>query len=405
MSGSQAWTWRHAFARADELPPMTKFLLHTIGMFMNELGEGCYPSQKDIMDCSGLDKKTIIKHTKIAIEKGWLRTFQHGYRGQKWKRLEYVACWPDRDLEAADPDDRRGEGGGNGPPPSDAEKVVDSGGEGGGNEGEKVVDDVHQDKTSPENFPITSPVEREGAREDDLEETGWSPQRREQSFKRTFAKWPTFVTDSEPEGRKEWAKLTDAECQEADERVLEYVDHATKTSRGKFCAFSKFISEKRWKKLPERSRSAAQTHLPAAAYGKLWGARRFSLLLAGHGPLPTPSALIQTKIDQGGPTADMFRQRHVKIHGWPIVNRMHEQAKRRIGEAVPCEFEALADGFTQLRSDSELMALWKAEHERRNWPWFEGPLPEYVWMPKGETPAQALEAFDAACRATGLIEN
>src|SRR5690606_29974766 len=136
---SAAWSWRHAFAQSD-LPATTKHVLHTLGMFMNELGEGCYPSVADICRYSRLDKKTVLKHLAAAREAGWIAVSQHGYRGQRWKRQEYAARWPERDLVAACPPDDGEEGGGAVPPPSGAPKVVESVPEGGGIEGSKVVE-------------------------------------------------------------------------------------------------------------------------------------------------------------------------------------------------------------------------------------------------------------------------
>jgi hypothetical protein len=156
---SRAWSWRHAFASSD-LPATTKHVLHTVGMFMNELGEGCYPSVADICRYSGLDKKTVLKHLAAAREAGWLAVSQHGFRGQKWKRNEYAARWPERDLVAPTPPACEPKGGGLAPPPSQGPKVVELAPEGGGIEGPKVVEEVHQDKTSPVTPPETSPDRR-----------------------------------------------------------------------------------------------------------------------------------------------------------------------------------------------------------------------------------------------------
>src|SRR5690606_1204118 len=136
QSSSTAWSWRHAFSQSA-LPATTKHVLHTLGMFMNELGEGCFPSVADICRYSGLDKKTVLKHLVTAREAGWIVISQHGYRGQRWKRQEYVARWPERDLVAPCPPDDECEGGGAVPPPSSASKVVESVPQGGGIEGKK----------------------------------------------------------------------------------------------------------------------------------------------------------------------------------------------------------------------------------------------------------------------------
>ncbi|MBX3751919.1 MAG: helix-turn-helix domain-containing protein, partial [Opitutaceae bacterium] len=187
MSGesSRAWSWRHAFASSD-LPATTKAVLHTLGMFMNELGEGCYPSVSDICRYSGLDKKTVLKHLACARDAGWIAIGQHGYRGQKWKRQEYAARWPARDLVASCPPDDAEKGGGTDTPPS--EKAVELVPEGGGIEGSKVVEQVHQDKTSPDTTPVNSPDAREGAPEREEGGRGDDPKKFESRVKALAAK-------------------------------------------------------------------------------------------------------------------------------------------------------------------------------------------------------------------------
>ena len=52
MSGP-AWTWRHAILEA-ELPATTKHVLLTISCFMNDVGEGCYRTTKELAQFIGL---------------------------------------------------------------------------------------------------------------------------------------------------------------------------------------------------------------------------------------------------------------------------------------------------------------------------------------------------------------
>ncbi|UVC14725.1 helix-turn-helix domain-containing protein [Mesorhizobium onobrychidis] len=91
---SRAWTWRHAITQSD-LPATTRHVLLTLSCFMNEVGEGCYPTQDDLAKATGLTERAVRTHTEIAVEKGWLKRQEHGFRGQKWKNYEYSALWPD----------------------------------------------------------------------------------------------------------------------------------------------------------------------------------------------------------------------------------------------------------------------------------------------------------------------
>jgi hypothetical protein len=92
MSGP-AWTWRHAILEA-ELPATTKHVLLTISCFMNDVGEGCYRTTKELAQFTGLSERAVCTHIENAAKLGWLKKSQHGFRGQKWKRNEYGPLWP-----------------------------------------------------------------------------------------------------------------------------------------------------------------------------------------------------------------------------------------------------------------------------------------------------------------------
>ncbi len=149
MSGDRrAWSWRQAFCQSD-LPATTKHVLQTLSMFMNTMGESCYPSIEDLAEYSGLSKRAVLTHIEAARKANWITVSQHGYRGQRWKRNEYVARWPERDLVAPGTFERidknadfEEEGGApDAPPPS--KKVVNEVHEGGERRAPKVVNVVH----------------------------------------------------------------------------------------------------------------------------------------------------------------------------------------------------------------------------------------------------------------------
>jgi hypothetical protein len=91
--GGPAWTWRHAIIEA-ELPATTKHVLLTISCFMNDVGEGCYRTTKELAHFTGLSERAVCTHIENAAKLGWLKKSQHGFRGQKWKRHEYEPFWP-----------------------------------------------------------------------------------------------------------------------------------------------------------------------------------------------------------------------------------------------------------------------------------------------------------------------
>jgi len=105
----RAWTWRHAILESD-LKPTTRHVLLTISCHMNDVGEGCYPTTKDLQCETGLSERAVCEHINLAVAAGWLKKFQHGFRGQKWKQNEYRPAWPKVSEDAekgTDPDDKK----------------------------------------------------------------------------------------------------------------------------------------------------------------------------------------------------------------------------------------------------------------------------------------------------------
>lgn len=94
QDGGRAWSWRHAILDSD-LPSTTRHVLLTLSCFMNDLGEGAYPSQERLAEKSGLTDRAVRKHLDLAESQGWLERTEHGFRGQKWRTTEYRALWPD----------------------------------------------------------------------------------------------------------------------------------------------------------------------------------------------------------------------------------------------------------------------------------------------------------------------
>lgn len=102
---SRSWTWRHAFTDGEvNLPPLTRLVLHTIGMFMNDLGQNAYPTIEQLADKSGLSASSVKKHMKVAIDLGYLKRSKHGFAGKKWANNQYFPLFP-KDLKGEPCDD------------------------------------------------------------------------------------------------------------------------------------------------------------------------------------------------------------------------------------------------------------------------------------------------------------
>ncbi len=99
MSDGRAWSWRHAIIKSD-LQATTRHVLLTISCFMNDMGDGCYPTQEQIAEATGLSDRSVRTHLELAQKAGWIKVTEHGFRGQKWRNHQYVASWPQtQDIE------------------------------------------------------------------------------------------------------------------------------------------------------------------------------------------------------------------------------------------------------------------------------------------------------------------
>ncbi|KZL04555.1 hypothetical protein PsAD2_04638 [Pseudovibrio axinellae] len=425
--GHKAWSWRQAFSRSD-LSPTTKHVLHTLALFMNEMGESCYPTIEHLMEHSSLSKNAVMKHLELAKGAGWITVSQHGFRGQKWKRRDYSARWPERDLDAPSLSERmvksadeEEEGGARGGPPP-LKKVVHEVGEGGARGGPKVVHEVDQDKNNPINNPI--PIqERECAREIGNDKTTNSGKVSRETWvrrlKKVHERWPTRAGDSVEGAERLWFRLSDEERNQAEKLAKAYEKHIKDLGRTRICSLLTYLKEKRWKLLPKMAggTGTGEAVANAAPFGKLWGVNRFSVLLAppvSEADYPKPPAFIEERLRRGGEEAEKEKRDRRMIYGWRDVLDMQGKGVAKAKPVkVPKAMEPLGDEFEVVKVGSDVWRAWEQLHNERGWPWF-GPdrdMPEWVWMPRlvsGEhlTPLEAvqdaLESFEAAVR--GLTE-
>lgn len=244
---------------------------------------------------------------------------------------------------------------------------------------------------APKNVPFrTTPLERKGEREcagageeeGEIETDAQRNRRIEREFKRAFPKWPTYVSDSEPEARKVWWALTDDERAAADDRMPDYLAADKANGRKQVCSFGVYLRQKKWERLPDKTPASAASMAGAKPFGKLWGAGLFAGLLEGPtDKIPMPSGFWKTKIDAGGDEGERYKRLYIAKHSWPKVNEMLDRAAQGQGSSVAVELERLVERFDKCRTDGPLWAAWKAEFEARGWPWFGERVPDWVWLP------------------------
>ena len=112
----KVWSWRQAIQKS-ELPSTTKLVLLNLSIYMNEVGEGCYPTTATQAKDTGLSERSVCTHLDNAEKAGFLLKSLHGYGGQKWSRNEYFATYPkgteldakalNLTTEGTEPDDKK----------------------------------------------------------------------------------------------------------------------------------------------------------------------------------------------------------------------------------------------------------------------------------------------------------
>lgn len=437
---SRAWSWRHAIAQSD-LQPNTRYVLMMLSIHMNEMGEGCYPSVADLINETGLDKKTVLKHLSLAEDAGWIAVSNMGLRGQKWKQRSYVAAWPERQLTGAEMDAAEDEAGGT-VPPACQEKQGESFPEAGGMVPPKQGEQFHQDNI----VPVTSNniPEREGAREradfPDYEkpetesaEPGETRKALERRFNDLLKNWPNAKGLPKRQWWKAWIALTPEERALAEQRCAAWHRLLKRQKRDFPPMPSTYFAEKLWQDIDEAKESDAEkpdrsSVDRAPPFGPAWGAKRMALLLQGPADMPERHqlrGLFAAKYEifsrSGGGAAlryakrcgvsvsadgrisfpDDFEERELArrtMEGFPGVNALDRAARDRQKEPVEAGFVSLADAMEPVPVGTDMWRRWEDWHADNHLPFVpETGNQRVVYFPKGGP--DGLEAFKRAAAA------
>ncbi len=69
---SVQFSWQSAVTKSS-LEGSTKLVLLVIGTYMNQHGDGAFPSYRTIAAGASLNRATVIRHVEIAVSQGWLK--------------------------------------------------------------------------------------------------------------------------------------------------------------------------------------------------------------------------------------------------------------------------------------------------------------------------------------------
>lgn len=92
---SDLFKWRQIIAsKSGPHSPVTRHLLLTMSLHMDENGKSCFPSTRTLAEETALSERSVVSHIARAIDAGWLIQSQRGLSGQGWKRHQYQARIP-----------------------------------------------------------------------------------------------------------------------------------------------------------------------------------------------------------------------------------------------------------------------------------------------------------------------
>jgi hypothetical protein len=87
--------WRRAVASEHGPAPVTRHVLLTLSLYMDNRGGKCFPTTRELATATGLSERSVCTHLSLADEAGWIERRLRGVKGREWKSMEYVAATPD----------------------------------------------------------------------------------------------------------------------------------------------------------------------------------------------------------------------------------------------------------------------------------------------------------------------
>jgi len=79
----KVWSWRGAIQQSD-LQSITKLVLFNLSVYMNEHGNGCYPTIERQAKDTGLTERSIITHLQKAVKAGFISVHKTKIQGNIW---------------------------------------------------------------------------------------------------------------------------------------------------------------------------------------------------------------------------------------------------------------------------------------------------------------------------------
>jgi len=210
--------------------------------------------------------------------------------------------------------------------------------------------------------------------------------------------WPGFAGMPKEPALREWLALTPEEREAAKAKFPAWLALLKQQKKSHFPAPSTYFREKLFRDVLDPDEAPAQP-VEAKPFGPLWNATIIQQLLLDPQPAPPPpSAFLRELLRRDDDAGRAERKRRQIQFGWPHVNDWYHRAESRKGFAVQPDQAWMKDLMEPVPVSSSMFEGWRAEYERRGWPW----LPDWgsqpvVFFPKGGP--QGLDEFERAVRA------
>ncbi|WP_426229307.1 helix-turn-helix domain-containing protein [Pararhizobium sp. DWP3-4] len=241
--------------------------------------------------------------------------------------------------------------------------------------------------------PSSNERERERASENGEEEE--NPKNLERRFRKWWATWPSYASDTEMTTRRAWLALTPQQRRDCEERTAAYLSSTKAIGRSFTKAGATYLSERAWERIGTASGVSHQAPQVFKAFSRAWQAMRIATLLGPEQPLPRMTAYLEAVVKAGGEKGETERRQWRMRYAWPKVTEMHNGFKP---VHVSPELVAASEGFKSYSTqrDAAIVAAWKRLHERMGWPWPEMGSAEWICFPvtDGDSDDAVLAALD-----------
>lgn len=351
-----------------------KLLAVRLADFADDEGRGIYPGIKRLASETELSERTIQRILADFVQEGILVVVQEatGRPGQTTRYdfdlARLFAYQPSKTGDTVSPVDgsERGD--------NPAERGDTDDGEGCHGVTRTVIE------------PPIEPPPSAGARERDPEE-GISKKADRKKIEKEFTLWfGTWKKGDVAYARNAWFALSPEERAECVEKTPVYLRWVAEPERN---AAAVYLKGRHWQDLPEEAFAVTSRGI-AKVCGKLWmGARLHALSQEPTGRFVITN-FEQLRIDRGEISREKLLHEKRMEHGWPLVTKMRDLARRREPFVTSLDMLPQVAGFRQVHRDDQLFAAWADLHARRGWPFIEHP-PEWIYFPPIAAGAESID--------------